>query len=446
MSRHTPTRRFSRRLRRLRRVLVVTAASTVTLYVLAGLVFHLLVWAEIRRIRHDGDPTSLMQLVPAAPPDSENGAVIYQKAFRLMRQRNEFAALSNILYRQEVERNPKLWDQAEAELPNFVPVVEVASRAAQKPQCCFKVDWKRGYSPENPRIRRLADLLCAYALACAHTGDMDEAVRALMLAISVADTLRDDHTFISFYIRTNIYRKASDIAYEIAANRNVSENELRAVCNALAPDDLKREMPIMLKWERAMRSSDYDEIAKSGSPHWEESLPDCARIWRRFEYFWAGRPVLLADELLYLHTMRRIMKDADKPFRKLPKPEPTEQSCDYRPASPLLSEELVPALCQHRRNFDSSLARINRARLAIAACVYRNRFGTYPQSLADLAKLGWHLDTEDPFSGQDFIYRRQGESHLIYSVGPDLKDNKGRASSDYLVAEEGTDIVYEPLP
>ena len=33
---------------------------------------------------------------------------------------------------------------------------------------------------------------------------------------------------------------------------------------------------------------------------------------------------------------------------------------------------------------------------------------------------------DDPFSGKEFVYRRQGAGFRLYSLGPDLKDNKGQ--------------------
>jgi hypothetical protein len=50
----------------------------------------------------------------------------------------------------------------------------------------------------------------------------------------------------------------------------------------------------------------------------------------------------------------------------------------------------------------------------------------YPGSLADLRRVvGWPLP-EDPFSGKPFVYRRKDSTYLLYSIGPDLKDDGGR--------------------
>jgi len=56
---------------------------------------------------------------------------------------------------------------------------------------------------------------------------------------------------------------------------------------------------------------------------------------------------------------------------------------------------------------------------------FKDRHSIYPASLAELrAKLGWKLP-EDPFSGKDFIYKRQGKGFILYSIGQNLKDDGG---------------------
>jgi len=57
---------------------------------------------------------------------------------------------------------------------------------------------------------------------------------------------------------------------------------------------------------------------------------------------------------------------------------------------------------------------------------YRERFGEYPASLAQArARLGREVPA-DPFSGEEFRYRRVGKGAFLYSIGSDLKDDGGR--------------------
>jgi len=60
---------------------------------------------------------------------------------------------------------------------------------------------------------------------------------------------------------------------------------------------------------------------------------------------------------------------------------------------------------------------------ALAIGRYRLGHGKLPKSL-DLLGVDSSL-LVDPFNGESLIYKPQGSDYLLYSVGPDLKDNGG---------------------
>lgn len=60
-------------------------------------------------------------------------------------------------------------------------------------------------------------------------------------------------------------------------------------------------------------------------------------------------------------------------------------------------------------------------------CHYQ-KTGALPESLGGLARDG--LDLTDFFSGSSLVYRPEGRSFVVYSVGRDLEDNGGEGSKD----------------
>jgi hypothetical protein len=64
--------------------------------------------------------------------------------------------------------------------------------------------------------------------------------------------------------------------------------------------------------------------------------------------------------------------------------------------------------------------------------------GTYPQALSDLALDGEtrKYPLADPFTGKDFMYRREGDGFVIYSLGENRTDDGGK------LEEAEDDIVY----
>ncbi|MHB9134320.1 MAG: hypothetical protein ACYDBB_24885 [Armatimonadota bacterium] len=77
--------------------------------------------------------------------------------------------------------------------------------------------------------------------------------------------------------------------------------------------------------------------------------------------------------------------------------------------------------------------------LAIRA--YHKEHGSYPPSLQALVPAYLSAVQTDPFApGKPLQYRLNGQAYLLYSIGPDGKDNGGTPSADGLVAANGRGI------
>ncbi|NLF29726.1 MAG: hypothetical protein GX591_02425 [Planctomycetes bacterium] len=76
--------------------------------------------------------------------------------------------------------------------------------------------------------------------------------------------------------------------------------------------------------------------------------------------------------------------------------------------------------------------------LALALEIGRAEQGRYPTRLESLVGRYVEAVPVDPFSGRALIYRREGEGYVVYSIGPNLRDDGGRTSDD---GEDCDDIV-----
>ncbi len=77
---------------------------------------------------------------------------------------------------------------------------------------------------------------------------------------------------------------------------------------------------------------------------------------------------------------------------------------------------------------------------AVALRLYRLRHGGYPDRLRDLPANVLKLLPKDPYTNKPMIYRRQGKSVLVYSVGPDRKDDAGKP---FLRRQLANDIIWK---
>ena len=74
--------------------------------------------------------------------------------------------------------------------------------------------------------------------------------------------------------------------------------------------------------------------------------------------------------------------------------------------------------------------RFELTKLAFALAEYRARHGSYPAKLADLVPKYVAAVPQDIFSGGALHYTLQGDGYLLYSVGPNGKDDGGRNRED----------------
>jgi len=104
----------------------------------------------------------------------------------------------------------------------------------------------------------------------------------------------------------------------------------------------------------------------------------------------------------------------------------------------------LPAIRDAQQSFDRSEQYARLAELAIALEMYRAETGSYPQRLEDLSPKYLPTLPMDIFSGRPPIYRRTERGYVLYSVGPNGRDDAGRTADDQ---PPGDDLRFEiPVP
>jgi hypothetical protein len=107
---------------------------------------------------------------------------------------------------------------------------------------------------------------------------------------------------------------------------------------------------------------------------------------------------------------------------------------------------LIPEMDKQRfQNLDKrGLVRLQLMETRLALELFRREHGKWPSGLQDLVPKYLAAIPADPFSKSSLIYRRQGDSFLLYSVGPDGRDDGCRLSSkEYDMKLEGFDIDWD---
>ncbi|MBW3597877.1 MAG: hypothetical protein KY475_11455, partial [Planctomycetes bacterium] len=115
----------------------------------------------------------------------------------------------------------------------------------------------------------------------------------------------------------------------------------------------------------------------------------------------------------------------------------------------LVGEEPAPVISPAiREDLDElnrrGLLRLRLLETRLALELHRGKFGQWPRRLHDLMPEYLPAVPGDPYADGPLVFRRRGDGFLLYSVGPDGRDDGGRLSSDRQdQALEGFDIDWE---
>jgi acetyl esterase/lipase len=102
---------------------------------------------------------------------------------------------------------------------------------------------------------------------------------------------------------------------------------------------------------------------------------------------------------------------------------------------------LLPDASSCARAVDRSAMRFDLTRLAFALAAYHADRSAYPEKLADLVPQYVADVPKDIFSDSDLHYRSEGGGYLLYSVGPNGKDDGGKGRDDCKAGEDWDDIA-----
>jgi hypothetical protein len=71
-------------------------------------------------------------------------------------------------------------------------------------------------------------------------------------------------------------------------------------------------------------------------------------------------------------------------------------------------------------------ASVEICRVGLALKLFKQKNGAYPETLAKLAPEFLNSIPVDPFTGKSLVYRKDDAGFLLYSLGPNRRDDGGK--------------------
>jgi hypothetical protein len=404
----------------------------------------------IKQLAASGAPTKATQLAKPPVRDAENAAPIYRKAFEAIHVTHDDRDFIVNLSRGRLSlADPAVAARGERILKQNAAALQLIHRAAAIPRCDFRLDWSKGAALELPqfsKLRACAHLLELEAIMLAHQGRVDDALAVCGDSFGVVKAA-DEPLLIGALVQYSIIAITSRSLEQVLSGSQPSGSACRRLGTYVASIDLTRSLTAALTAERAMDMSLFDQARASRDPVkfvWELSgqFGPKERPPKVPRNSWFVRWWLASDELLYLELMDRAIADASLPYRRAGHAEDAlgDRVRTHRgiPA-PLLTAILFPVYSRSHAARDRAIATLGLIETALLLKAYRAEHGGYPQSLQQLSGIAGHPLPVDPFSGKPFVYHREGAGFVIYSWGPNLKNDGGKVGT---IADEG-DIVMK---
>jgi len=368
-------------------ILALVVLSVMTVGILRAVWGHRLA-AEMEAIKARGEPLSVADIPQPKIPDSQNAAPIYKQAFKELPESSN--SESDLIKAFEETDSASLARAAELLTP-YQRSIALAVRASSMSGCVFPLAKQDKYAdrPET-RLRRLSRLLGCSARLKAGQGDADGAVRFIEAQLRMADCSGTEGRWVTFAQKSSMLSIASGTLRDCGSRITINQAQARELYNAFGAADLKAAYVRGVQGERAHF---LDASAKS--------------------------PVAVWDRAAQLHFLGGQISSADLTYKEYEARGLTRKMPFYARAARMRAGQMTGIFTIHTR----SRSRLAGSRIFLALLAHHDRCGSYPRTLDELrSKLGWPLE-KDPFTGDDFVYRRESKGFILYGLDQDLRDD-----------------------
>jgi hypothetical protein len=380
-------------------------------------------------------------LVPPAVPDSQNAALVYDDAFA--RLENDPAA--------KAKDSPLGDDAADINGPAVAAIlkrqertIDLLHRAAQLPACRFDRDWSRldiGLMMPNLNDARLAaDVLQLHACVEAAQGRSAYALTDIDAMIQLARHIGEEPILISGLVSMSLHRIA------VATLQDV----LPVIDNAAQLDGLKLEDPASIRrmFRRTLAGEECIAMAlfgqiESGERAFYDLTPATVAHPPIEQYApsWSIFRILFLSWGLedYTRLMEGYKDAAGKPYYQA-RDDLSRLRLSWNDARQkgLFFAVFTPAYFRAIDASSEAQATAACAQTAVAMTRYRLDHGALPARVEDLVPAYLEAVPLDPFDGQPLRLAIRNDQWIIYSIGPDLKDDGGVAMDNHRLG----DIIF----
>ena len=379
-------------------------------------------------------------------PSGENGATFFVQAADAIEVANNEKSSGSLPFFGKA-RLPSIGSPVQTSVKNIVgsfveknkKALDALAKGAQCEGSRYPIDLTKGSStplPHLSKVKQAAEFAALYVLDQAEDHQGANAGQGVLMALAAGRSLDNEPLLISQLTRAACQAVAVE-TLEQALNRVAVPEEIlkklqeafgRAADTEAAGTGFNRGLVGERDFGMATFDQPQDQLLKGLYPGNTAPKIDAATQ----EKIFANLP----DQRKYFEeTINQLLEARKEAFPARIKADDSvgprvneAQSKGY-----VVTAMMVPSIARVSRAEAASVARLRLGQTAIALQQFYNSNGNkFPDALTELSPKFIGSVPNDPFDGQPLRYRKAGAGFLLYSIGPDLKDDGGvrRAGSD----------------
>ena len=373
---------------------------------------------DLDALRKDGAPITFPELQAMQPQTGENAYPLIHKAGELLQADPMFRTFGDFITTDWA--NPSRRAKGYKLMAKLQPIIDLSRRAGEMPRSVAPpprsgdINSIADYSPYD----NLALLMVGLAIYESQANDISAALKDLTATKGFSRQLATTQDFGNFDL-TNIVYLIGLNEWSRIMNEHANDRKTLQLGNAWLKD---------LPPAASLRDCFASEIPMYRAGY-ERAIDDPAKFAKEMARARVTIPAKYANKISLrlaegqdVHAMRIAYESLprdESDWISVQKVFQAASASRKDPAKVVMDDPF--ALFSGVAHYGAVRVAADRiARQSIAVLLYRNDHGCLPDALPLSGQ-----DAIDPFSGKPMIYKKLGKGFIIYSIGPDLKDNGG---------------------
>lgn len=341
----------------------------------------------------------------------------------------------------------RAWAEANAD------AISLFEQAAKKRDCLFELGNSEDGSllmvllPEYAKLRSIGKLLRWRSLVELSENRSASAVGDALALIRAGTHFQSQPTLIAYLVGISFRALAYDLLASIPTLVQDAPDYAAALTQLRANDPVVRgpDRQFIVEWatyldgvQRFLKDSDGDGRFDRAAGGLAAVVPDVEKLPplrpMTFEEALAEGDACYAEIRKYVSMPVKSVEEHDQRMLDA-----------LKARGPSLAAIMVPSLARSVVLYQRCVVTRSAVRIIFNAHAFKAKNGRWPRDLTEATADESPGIRKDPFSGKELVYRLEGDSFLLYSVGEDFNDDGGKRGAKDWTRDEPCDAILWPM-